>query len=134
MIKENKITDERKKVMIVDNDIDVTRMVENALVKTGNYNVISVNEPATAIGVARKYQPDLMLLDVVMPGVQGPEIAAQLSHDNDLKDIPIIFLSGLLDRKDTGETGKQIGRYMCLAKPFKAEDLIACIEKFRKLN
>lgn len=131
MLKQKKEPEVLKKVMVVDNDVDITNMVENALKKSGGYTVIPVNESNKVIGLARKYQPDLMLLDVAMPGVQGPEIAMRMSHDRNLKKIPIIFISGMLDQQDTGKTGRKIGRYMCLAKPFQVDDLIACMEKYR---
>ena len=119
----------KKKVLVVDDDVDITRLVEKALDKAGGYDVISVNKPARALGLVRKHNPDLILMDALMPVVNGTEIAMQLSRENRFRNIPVIFISSLLEGSDTGTTGKRIGGYMCLAKPFKPGDLLTCVEK-----
>lgn len=119
----------KRKVLVVDNDVDITRLVEKTLGKTGEYEVISVNKPARALGMVRQHNPDLILMDALMPVVNGTEIAMQLSREDKYRHIPIIFISSLLERSDTGPAGKRIGGYMCLAKPFMPGDLLNCIRK-----
>ena len=104
-------------------------LVEMTLGNSGEYEVVAVNKPAWALGMIRKYNPDLILMDALMPVVNGTEIAMQLSHEDKYRHIPVIFISSLLERSDTGPSGKRIGGYMCLAKPFMPGDLLNCVRK-----
>ena len=66
--------------------------------------------------------------------MSGEEVAAQIREDAELCNTKIIFLTALLTREETGNIGKKIGGYMCLAKPVRDDDLMYCIDKqIRKL-
>jgi DNA-binding response OmpR family regulator len=118
----------KKKILAVDDEVGLTRMLKRNLEATGRYDVRTENAGAAAVNAAREFQPDLILLDVMMPGISGDEVAAQLKEDKKLSNIPIVFLSAIVKKEETQPTGGNIGGLTFLAKPVKLDDLIACIE------
>jgi len=118
----------KKKILVVDDEVGLTRMLKRNLEATGRYDVRTENAGAAAANAAREFQPDLILLDVMMPGISGDEVAAQLREDKRLGAIPIVFLSAIVKKEETQPTGSEIGGLTFLAKPVKLDDLITCIE------
>ena len=116
--------------MIVDDEVHFTRLLKLNLERNGRYEVEEENRGAQALAAARKFKPDLVLLDIVMPDSSGNEIAAQLREDPELKGIPIIFITAILSREEvTGMGGGLIGGHRFLAKPVKIEEVLACLEQ-----
>jgi DNA-binding response OmpR family regulator len=119
----------KHRILVIDDDTTATRMVRMALERTGRYEVGELNNPSQAINTARVFQPDLILLDVCMPDVEGSEVAAKISVDPVLADTPIIFLTCIVTPSEAGKTGSVvIGRHEYIAKPARPEKLIACID------
>jgi len=118
-----------KKILVVDDEASLTRLVKANLERTGRFVVRTENQGARAIEAARQFQPDLIFLDVMMPDMGGDEIAEALREDPQLRNIPHVFLTAIVTRDETPPTGSQIGGHLFLAKPVKTEELIATIEK-----
>jgi two-component system OmpR family response regulator len=118
----------KKKILVVDDEVGMTRMLKRNLELTGRYDVRTENSGAVAVTAAHEFQPDMILLDVMMPGISGDEVAAQLKEDKILCNIPIVFLSAIVRKEETQPTGSNIGGMTFLAKPVKLDDLITCIE------
>lgn len=118
------------KILVIDDEIRLTKLLKRTLENAGNFEVAVENVSTNAIGAAHKFNPDLILLDIMMPGIGGEEIAAQIKEDEGLKNIKIIFLSSLMTKTITGATGKAIGGNMYLSKPVNESELLQCIEKF----
>jgi putative two-component system response regulator len=75
------------------------------------------------------FQPDLILLDVCMPDMEGSEVAAKINADPLLADTPIVFLTCIVTPGEAGKTGSVIiGRHEYIAKPARPEKLVACID------
>ena len=70
-----------RRILLVDNDLNTTRLIKILLEKRGNYFVLPENDPAKAHHTARDFRPDLILLDIVMPEIDGGEVAARLRND-----------------------------------------------------
>ncbi len=119
----------KKKVLIVDDEASFTRMLRRNLEATGKYEVKEETSGAHAYTSAQQFQPDLILLDVMMPGMAGGEVAAQILEDEGLGHIPIVFLTAIIQKEETEDTGSDIGGRTFLAKPVKLDDLITCIEE-----
>ena len=117
-----------KKILIVDDEAGFTRLMKLTLQKTGEYEVIEENDGARAWETARKVLPDLILMDIVMPKVDGGDAAARIQKDPALARIPIVFLTAIVSKKDA-QPGGLIGGFPFLSKPVSLDDLIACIEK-----
>jgi CheY-like chemotaxis protein len=84
-----------KKILIVDDEIDFCYVVKKNLEVIGPYQVSVCSDSTQAFGIAQKERPDVILLDVMMPGVSGPHLAQQFQGESGLKSIPIIFLTGI---------------------------------------
>jgi CheY-like chemotaxis protein len=124
------ITMAKKKILLVDDEVSLTRMMRLNLEAEGNYEVMVVNEGAKALEAAQLFQPDLIFLDLVMPGVGGSEVARYIQNDGKLKDTPIIFLTATVTREETGIHGD--GGEVFLAKPATVKEIIKCIEEHVK--
>ena len=119
----------KKRILVVDDEPALTRMVKLNLERTGNYEVRTENQGSQAIQAAREFQPDLIFLDVMMPDMGGDEVAAQLNEDPELMRIKIIFMTAIITKDETDATGSIIGGNEFLAKPVKTDELIATIER-----
>ncbi|HXG48064.1 MAG TPA: response regulator [Methylomirabilota bacterium] len=118
----------RKRILIVDDEASFTRMVKLNLEKTGLFEVRAENVAHCAVPAAREFKPDLILLDVVMPGADGGDVAAHIRRDRHLREVPIIFLTATVSRREAGAGGMTSGGSLFLAKPISAEDLVKCIQ------
>jgi len=119
----------KKRILVVDDEASMTRMLKRSLESTGKYEVRTENSGNAAVAAARAFRPDFILLDVMMPGVDGGEVAARLKEEKELQNIPVVFLTAIVEKEETAPTGSDIGGCEYLAKPVKLEDLVACIEK-----
>lgn len=117
-----------KKILIVDDEKDILEMLEKRLSSTG-YSVIKADNGKDAIDMAKKEQPDLILLDIAMPGMSGGEVAEKLKYDPDARDIPIVFLTCLFTKEDETAQGHEIYGKVFIAKPYNPEDLLREIKK-----
>ncbi len=118
----------KKKILVVDDEPGLTRMVRRGLEAKGNYLVMEENSGARALMAARNFKPDLVLLDVMMPDVDGGSVASEFAEDDDLKHVPIVFLTAIITKAEAQPCGTVIGRHTFLAKPVNLDDLITCIE------
>jgi CheY-like chemotaxis protein len=119
----------KKHILLIDDEVSNTRPMKVNLQRTGRYEVQTENEALHALETARQFKPDLIFLDVMMPGMDGGQVAAQIENDPELKDVPIIFLTAIVTKNETGEKGLvQAGRKF-IAKPMNLEALVACIEE-----
>ena len=119
-------TTSSKKILIVDDEPDLTELVAFNL-KGRGFLVETLNNPNAAIGVARTFLPDLVILDVMMPDISGIQLCRMLRADPALKNIPVIFLTAKAaeaDRIQGLETGAD--DYIC--KPFSTKELILRVE------
>ena len=123
------MTTAKKRILVVDDEPGMTRMLRRNLESTGRYEVRTENSGEAALPAARDFHPDFILLDVMMPGVDGGEVAARLKEDKVLQNVPVVFLTAIVKQEETAPTGSNIGGCEYLAKPVKTEDLVACIEK-----
>jgi DNA-binding response OmpR family regulator len=124
---------EKKRILIVDDEASFTRMVKLNLEKTGQFEVRAENKATYAMPAAREFKPDLIILDVIMPNLDGGDIFGQLQNDRHLKGTPVIFLTATVSPREAGVKGFNSGGALFLAKPVTLENLIACInEHIRK--
>lgn len=123
----------RKRILVIDDEVSFARMVKINLEKTGVFEVRVENRAMFALATAREYQPDLILLDVIMPNMDGGDVSKQIKRDRLLKGTPIVFLTATVSKREAGEVGLNSGGELFLAKPVSVEALITCInEQLRK--
>lgn len=117
-----------KRVLVVDDEPSFTRMVKLNLEGTGRYIVETLNESRKAFEVAREFAPDIVLLDVVMPELDGGDVALSLRTRTATKHIPIIFVSAMVSQQESNRGFFQSGGEHFLAKPVDRETLCGAIE------
>ena len=119
----------KKKVLIIDDEEAFTFFVKKNLGEKGEYEVAVATEGETGIELAKRFRADVILLDIIMPGMSGPDIAEVLLDDPLTKQIPLIFLTAVVTNEEIGiKSMKKIGRRNFIAKPVSIERLSACIE------
>ena len=121
-------TRRRWKVLIVDDEPGLTRLLKLNLEGIGHYVVREENRGTQALKAAREFQPDLILLDIIMPDISGGDVAAQFQADPRLKHTSVIFLTALISREQA-ERASQAGGEHYLAKPVTFEELIHSIRR-----
>ena len=118
----------KKKILIVDDEKDVLKVLERGLIAEG-YSVMTTNNGNDAIILAKSEFPDLVILDILMPNMEGTEVAEILKEDIKTKDIPVIFLTCLLEKKEEERKGHVVGGNIFFAKPYDMEKLLTAIEE-----
>ena len=113
-----------KKTVLVVDDIEQNVMVVSQILRTAGYNVIPAFSGATALGILEKRQPHLVLLDVMMPDMDGFEVCERIKYTENLRSIPIIFLSALHDT-DKKVKALEVGGVDYITKPFQEAEVIA---------
>jgi len=119
----------KQRILVVDDEPELTWMIKLTLEQTGRYEVRTENLGIKAIEAAREFKPDLILLDVLMPGMLGSEIAEQLGKDPELRAIKFVFLTAVVSKEDVQRASGQIGGHEFIAKPIGAEELCRFVEK-----
>lgn len=109
-------------ILAADDDPIIRRLLEVNLEMEG-YDVVLAEDGAIAVEKAREHQPDVILLDVMMPNMDGVEACRQLKADDATKDIPVVFLSARARDADVTE-GTRAGATAYITKPFDPIDLL----------
>ena len=114
-------------VLVVDDDVDVARTIELALRRYDEFQVRLALSGAEALQAIRRSPPDIVVLDIIMPGMDGYEVCSQLRADPLHRDLPILFLSARGQVEDRIE-GLGLGADDYLAKPFHIQELVLRIK------
>lgn len=120
---------QKKKILIIDDEKGFTAMLSLNLESTGNYDVRIENDPLNALSAALQFRPDLILLDIIMPNMEGPDVAIQIKSHSQLKAVPIVFLTATVTKEEVDAQGGRIGGHDFVAKPSRLADLLFSIEK-----
>jgi DNA-binding response OmpR family regulator len=93
------------------------------------YSVITTTKGTSAIALAKSQHPDIIILDIIMPGMDGGEVAAKLREHPLTRSIPVIFLTALLTKTEEYQGSHTISSNIAFAKPFDTEELLAQIKE-----
>jgi DNA-binding response OmpR family regulator len=118
----------KQKLLIVDDEPDVLKLLGERLAKAG-YDVIKASNGKEAIALAQKHMPDLIILDIAMPVMDGSEVANILRADAKTKGIPILFLTCLFTKQEEKVCGHLLGQNFFIAKPYDVDELLDEIGK-----
>jgi CheY-like chemotaxis protein len=117
----------KTRVLVVDDDPNLSRLAAMILESTGTYEVMVVNQSKAALVAARQFQPALMLLDVDMPEKSGGDLAREAAADAALRNIPVLFLTGLVSRDEAGTNVYESGGMRFLSKPVEPSLLLSSV-------
>lgn len=118
-----------KRILIVDDDVAVADSLARGLRRLGGHEVQTENVGDRVVAAARSFSPDLVLLDIVMPGMDGSEIAAAVHRDPALASTPIAFLTGLVSEEELGGSALDQGGHWIIPKPIEPQRLLAIVER-----
>jgi len=122
-------SEKMKKILIVDDEVESLGYLEHILLRQG-FDVISATNGVDAIASAKENLPDLIILDMIMPDMEGSEVAAALRENPPTKDTPIIILSGIiLQKEDQLQNLNPGSKQFVLAKPITPSEVIELIKK-----
>lgn len=116
-----------KTILVVDDEPDVLKVLEKRLQNEG-YQVIKANNGKKALMLAEQEKPDLVILDIDMPDMDGGEVAARLKDGDKTRHIPVLFLSCLVTQKEENDDSV-VGDSVFMAKPYNPDKLISEVEK-----
>ena len=122
------MTEEAKKKILVADDEANTLTYLCRILEREKYEVISTTKGKEAVELTLAHQPDLVILDIVMPDLDGGEAASLISNNPRTAGIPIVFLTGILTKDEESYAGTT-GRRHVLAKPVTRENLLEMINK-----
>ncbi|MGD9015289.1 MAG: response regulator [Candidatus Omnitrophota bacterium] len=115
----------KKKVLIIDDEENFCKLVKKNIEQTGEFEVHIATNGDDGIKLARGLKPNLILLDIVMPGMDGADVVSLIKNDESIKDTPIVFLTAIARE---GEAASR-REYSLLSKTVTVGELIACIKK-----
>ena len=121
---------EKKRILVVDDEADLVDMLKMRL-EVNNYDVITAYDGQEALDKARKEKPDLIILDLMLPKIDGYKVCRMLKFDEKYKKIPIILFTARA--QDSDQTmGKEVGANAYVTKPFEPKVLLGKIEELLK--
>lgn len=113
------------KILVIDDEPEITDIVKAFLTNAG-YQVMVENSPVNAVERAKKFRPNLVLLDIMMPFMDGYEVCSALKKDTQTTDIPVLFLTGKDATDDNGRVFES-GGDLFVKKPFSCERLLQMV-------
>lgn len=116
-----------KKILTIDDQGDIRRLIRMALEFDGRHQVVEAMDADEGLLVARREKPNLILLDLNMPRINGIEMCQRLSQDPQLSEIPVILLTGSND-PELRRQGQAAGARVFLTKPFNPMQLLDLID------
>ena len=118
--------EKQPKILVIDDEPEITDIVETYFENLG-YTVETANGGDEGVETARTFKPNLVLLDIMMPGTTGYEICTELKRMPELAGVPVVFLTGRDTREDSGRSF-QSGGDMFVKKPFSCERLAELVK------
>ena len=119
----------KQRILIIDDEKSFTQMLKLNLEMSGLYEVREENHGVHALAAAREFKPDLIFLDIMMPDIDGDEVAAQLKADTQVAESSIVFLTAVASKQEVENHNGLIGGHGFLAKPASTGEIIQCIRK-----
>lgn len=114
-----------KKILVIDDELEMLNLVKFTL-ERGGFEVSTCDNGRNAWDAITKVKPDLLILDVMLPGIDGYSLQLKISKDNSMKNMPIIVLTALEPSKTLFQKFTQVVGFM--TKPFKTEELLEAVQ------
>lgn len=111
-----------KRILVVDDDANFGRLIRELLERNG-YAVTVVTSGTACLETARREPPDLILLDIMMPGMDGYDVCQELRKDEGLRQVPVVILTAMEDPK-LNQRAFAAGAKLCMTKPLRPDKLL----------
>lgn len=113
----------KKKLLVVDDDQDLVELIVEGFARDGRFDIRTANNGFDAGMKVNEFRPDLVILDVMLPDINGREVCQRVRGDSSLDSVKIICISGMIEQ-DRVEALKTAGANAFMQKPFAVEDLL----------
>ena len=111
------------RILVIDDELEVVKLYNDFLTKEG-FKVLATSSGEDGLNLAKKELPDLILLDVMMPGIDGGEIAYNLLKHPATRNIPVIFLTGILSHEEELGAESGLGKRLFLSKTSNIKEIL----------
>ena len=119
----------KKRILIIDDTDDITTPLKLYLEKSGAYEIRVENAGSKGLEAAKAFTPDLILLDVMMPDMDGGDVAAQLEEEPSTAAIPVVFLTAAVTKEEVADKRTTLGGRPLLSKLTSLQEIITYIRK-----
>jgi two-component system OmpR family response regulator len=119
----------KPRILVVDDEPNISGLVRYFLEKTQRFEVRVENRSSIALAAAREFRPDMILLDVDMPGKDGGEVSREIEAEPSLRGVPILFFTSLISRAEAGEHETVRAGKRFLSKPVNPKVLIEVVDR-----
>jgi DNA-binding response OmpR family regulator len=117
------------RILVVDDEPNLSGLIARCLERTERFDVRVENRSALALSAACEFRPNLILLDVDMPGKDGGQVALEMEKEPSLRGVPILFLTSLISRTEASKREILRGGRRYLAKPVESRVLVATLDR-----
>jgi len=128
LIRERQIVSQKKQILVVDDELDLLMAIKLRL-ETSGFTVHTATDGLEGLAAARRLKPDLIILDIMLPKMNGYKISRFLKFDEEYKHIPVIMLTALAGEEDRA-TGVETGANAYVTKPFDSVQLVDTVRRF----
>ncbi|HKL48522.1 MAG TPA: response regulator [Desulfuromonadales bacterium] len=118
----------KKKILVVEDEESLLKL-ESILLTSKGYEVQGVTNGQAALDAIAEEKPDLVLLDIMLPEMDGFEVCRRIKENPQTKDLPVVMLTAKKSREDMAR-GQQVGADWYITKPFKSVNVIETIQRF----
>ncbi|NYB52316.1 MAG: PAS domain S-box protein [Methanobacteriaceae archaeon] len=134
MEEDNNIENQKTETIMVVDDEPTQLFAISRILQSAGYNVLQASSGGEALKIASSEHPDLILLDVVLPDMDGVEVSKEIKKDKSLKDILIILISGIKTSSDSQSKGLEEGADGYLTRPIPKRELLARVESLLRIK
>jgi len=119
----------KKRILMIDDDVALTQLVKFTFEATGEYEVCVENSALQGVATARLFEPHIILLDYIMPGMDGGELSLRLHDDPLLRRVPVIMVTAIVSSREASDGVVEKSGHLMMAKPVRFDILRHCIEQ-----
>ncbi len=114
-------------ILVADDELDIVKTIR-CILETKGHEVLEANDGMAALEQAKNARPDIIFLDVMMPGMDGYKVCRMLKYNSLYRDIPIVMLTARTSSQDR-EIGEQVGADLYMTKPFDIDEVLELTER-----
>jgi len=118
----------KRRVLIIDDEENFCKLVKKNIEQTGEFEMHIATNGQDGIRLAKEIKPDLILIDMVMPKMDGADVVSLIRDDDSIKDTPIVFLTAIAKEEESSSQASFTKGYSLLAKTVTVGELIDCIK------